>query len=315
MLGSGTDALTLALVASEVLRAESGDEVVTAALGSPYIALAIIRAGARPVFADVDPETMLITPASVERVLTPRTRALIPVDLYGVPCDMAGLCELARKHGLAVIEDACQAHGARICTDQWRRVGTFGRATCFSFYPTKNLGCFGDAGAIVSSDEGLIKRARVLRNGGQQGRDYVPVRGFNSRCDEVQAAILNQKLSYLDCWNERRRALARLYVERLNLPGLRWQTVPAGREPVYHLFVIRHRFRDQLQGYLQEREIETMVHYRRALNRQPAFENCQQADCPEAQRAAAELLSLPLYPSLSEIQVEEITNAINGFAD
>lgn len=315
LVGNGTDALTIALGASGVIRAGRGDEVITSALGSAFTGLAILRAGARPVFADVDPETLLLTPATLERVLTPKTRAIIPVHLYGLPCDMAGIMELARRHHLAVIEDACQAHGARVCADGWRRAGSVGLAGAYSFYPTKNLACLGDAGAIVSSDRGLIERAHILRNGGQQDRDYTLLEGLNSRCDEIQAAILNRKLPCLDGWNELRRSLAARYRQRLRLPGLRFQAVPPDREPVYHLFVIRHRRRDRLQAHLRKRGIETLIHYRMALHRQPAFENPAQPPCPEAEQAVSEILSLPLYRTLSESALEKVVHAVNEFAD
>jgi dTDP-4-amino-4,6-dideoxygalactose transaminase len=314
LVASGTDALTLAMEAAEVIQPGAGDEVITAAHGSLYTPLAIVRAGARPVFADIDPETWLLSPASVERALTPRTRAIIPVHLYGLPCDLKGILELAREHHLAVIEDACQAHGARLWTDRWRRVGSFGQAAAFSFYPTKNLGCFGDAGIIVSSDAKLLERARLLRNGGQRTRDHAVVLGHNSRGDEIQAAILNYKLAHLEEWNERRRTLAALYIQRLRLPGLRWQAVPEGREHVYHLFVARYSQRDRLRAYLHDKGIETMIHYEAALHQQPAFRDTSQPSLPEAERAAEEVCSLPLRPTLSEIEVEEVAKAVNDFA-
>jgi dTDP-4-amino-4,6-dideoxygalactose transaminase len=315
LVGSGTDALTIALSASGLIHPGSGDEVITAALGSSYTPLAILRAGAKPVFADVDPATLLVTPATIERVITPRTRAIIPVHLYGLPCDMEGISELARRHNVAVIEDACQAHGARVCADGWRRAGTIGLAGAFSFYPTKNLACLGDAGAIVSSDMKLIERARILRNGGQQSRDFTLLEGFNSRCDEIQAAILNRKLPCLDGWNELRRNMASRYKQGLEGAQVQWQHVPEGREPVYHLFVIRHRRRDKLQAFLEQRGIETMIHYRVALHRQPAFENPRQAGCIEAERAVSEILSLPLYRTLRDSALEKVIHAIHEFAD
>jgi dTDP-3-amino-3,4,6-trideoxy-alpha-D-glucose transaminase len=314
-VASGTDALTLALEATGVIQPGAGDEVITAAHESLYTSLAIIRAGGRPVFADIDAETWLLSPASVERALTPRTRAILPVHLYGLPCDLTGILELARKHRLAVVEDACQAHGARFWTDRWRRVGSFGDAAAFSFYPTKNLGCFGDAGIIISSDAKLIERARLLRSGGQRTRDHAIVPGHNSRGDEFQAAILNCKLAHLDEWNERRRSLAAVYAQRLRLPGLRWQAVPEGREHVFHLFVIRYSRRERLRAYLRSKAIETMIHYPVSLHQQPAFSDCPQAWVPEAERAAEEVLSLPLRPTLSEVEVEEVADAVNEFAD
>jgi len=315
MVASGTDALTLALEASGAIRPGAGDEVITAAHGSPYTAMAIVRAGARPVFADIDPDTWLVTASTLERALTPRTRAIIPVHLYGLPCDMRGILDLAREYRLAVIEDACQAHGARYRLEQWQRVGSFGQAGAFSFYPTKNLGGFGDAGIIVSNDGALMERARLLSSGGQRVRDHAVVPGYNSRGDELQAAILNCKLPHLEEWNERRRTLAAKYRECLHLQGLRWQPEPEGWEHVYHLFVVRHAQRDRLRAHLREKGYETMIHYPVALHRQPAFADPSQPNLPEAERAAEEVLSLPLQPSLCEAEVEEITNAIDDFAD
>jgi dTDP-4-amino-4,6-dideoxygalactose transaminase len=314
MVASGTDALTLALEASEAVTPGAGDEVITSAHGSPYTAMAIVRAGARPVFADIDPETWLTTPSTLERALTPRTRAIVPVHLYGLPCEMVGILDLARRYGLAVIEDACQAHGARYRAGEWQRVGGLGLAGAFSFYPTKNLGCFGDAGIIVSKDKELIGRARLLSSGGQRVRDHAIVPGYNSRGDELQAAILNCKLPHLDEWNERRRALAARYRESLRLPGLQFQAVPEGTEHACHLFVVRHRHRDRLRAHLREKGFETMIHYPVALHRQPAFADSSQPRLPEAERAADEVLSLPLQPDLSDAEVEKVADAVNEFA-
>ncbi|HLY63848.1 MAG TPA: DegT/DnrJ/EryC1/StrS family aminotransferase [Terriglobia bacterium] len=312
-VGSGTDGLMLGLQASGMIRPGTGDEVITSAHGSPYTALAIFRAGARPVFADIDPQTWLLTPETIERAVTPRTRAIVPVHLYGLPCDMKGILEIARQHGLVVIEDACQAQGARLRDGEWRRAGSFGLAAAFSFYPTKNLGCFGDAGFILSSDRDLIDRARLLARGGQRMRDLAAVPGYNSRGDEIQAAILNCKLPHLEEWNQRRRTLAALYKRLLQLPGLQLQHVPEGTEHIFHLFVVRHRLRNQLRAHLHDRGIETMTHYPVALHRQPAFADTAQANLPEAERAADEVLSLPLQPSMSEAEVEDVANAVNEF--
>jgi dTDP-4-amino-4,6-dideoxygalactose transaminase len=315
MVASGTDALTLALEASGAIRPGEGDEVVTAGHGSPYTALAIVRAGARPVFADIDPETWLATPETIEQALTPRTRAIIPVHLYGLVSDMPGIMQLARQRNLVVIEDACQAHGARIQSNgAWRRAGSLGDAAAFSFYPTKNLGCFGDAGFIASDDGDWIGRARTLAQGGQRERHFAVAAGHNSRGDELQAAILNCKLARLNAWNERRRRLAGIYREQLNLLGLRFQRVPEGNEPVYHLFVVRHAQRDALRAYLRERGVEALIHYPEAVHRQPAFARDGQPRLPEAERAAAEVLSLPLHPCLSDSQAAEVAEAVNEFA-
>jgi dTDP-4-amino-4,6-dideoxygalactose transaminase len=313
-VASGTDALTISLQASGVIRPGAGDEVITAAHGSPYTALAIVRAGARPVFAEIDTQTWHLTPETIERAITPRTKAIVPVHLYGLPCDMKGIMDIARQHGLDVVEDACQAHGAKFQDGEWKRVGSFGHAAAFSFYPTKNLGCFGDAGFILSADRDLIERARLLARGGQRIRDLAAVAGFNSRGDEIQAAILNCKLSHLDEWNERRRALAAVYTRLLQLPDLHLQEIPEGREHTYHLFVVRHKLRNQLRVHLHGRGIETMTHYPVALHHQPAFAGVAPGNLPEAERAADEVMSLPLQPSMTETEVEEVANAVNEFA-
>ncbi|HEV2348433.1 MAG TPA: DegT/DnrJ/EryC1/StrS family aminotransferase [Terriglobia bacterium] len=189
LVASGTDALTLSLQASGVIRPGMGDEVITSAHGSPYTALAIVRAGARPVFADIDPLTWLVTPETIAPVITPLTKAIVPVHLYGLPCDMKGILDLARQHGLAVIEDACQAHGAKFRDGEWKHAGSLGHAAAFSFYPTKNLGCLGDAGFILSADRDLIDRARLLARGGQRLRDLAAVPGFNSRGDKPFGSV------------------------------------------------------------------------------------------------------------------------------
>ncbi len=315
MVASGTDGLTLALDASGVIRPGSGDEVITGAHGSPYTALAIVRAGARPVFADIDAKTWLVSAETIERAITPRTRAIIPVHLSGLLCEMSGIMRLARERNLVVVEDACQAHGARSLEQgMWRKAGSFGDAAAFSFYPTKNLGCFGDAGFVASDDEQWITRARLLAQGGQRVRNLTVTPGYNSRGDELQAAILNCKLPHLDEWNERRRKLAALYRQRLRLPGLRFQTVPEGSEPIYHLFVVRHPQRDALKGHLRERGVETLVHYPEAIHLQPAFADPCRPALPEAERAAEEVLSLPLQPCLMESEAEEVADAVNEFA-
>ncbi|MBI4166760.1 MAG: DegT/DnrJ/EryC1/StrS family aminotransferase [Acidobacteria bacterium] len=315
MVASGTDGLTLALEASEAIHSGAGDEVITAAHGSPYTALAILRAGARPVFADIDAKTWLASPETIEPAITPRTRAIIPVHLYGLVSDMAGIMRLARDRNLVVIEDACQAHGARFQDrGQWRKAGSLGDAAAFSFYPTKNLGCFGDAGFIATDDEEWMNRARMLAQGGQHERDHTLSAGHNSRGDELQAAILNCKLAHLDEWNDRRRKLAGLYRQRLKLPGICFQQVPEAVEPVYHLFVVRHPQRDALRAYLRERGIEALIHYPEAVHLQPAFLQPGQPALAEAERVAAEVLSLPLHPCLSDTQAEEVADTINEFA-
>ena len=316
LVASGTDGLTLALEASGALQPGSGDEVITAAHGSPYTAQAIVRAGGRPVFADIDPQTWLATPQTIARALTPRTKAVVPVHLYGLCCDMPGIMKMAAERRLVVVEDACQAHGARFRQGPttWQRAGSAGHAAAFSFYPTKNLGCYGDAGALVSNDPDLVERARLLACGGQRVRNRAEAVGYNSRGDELQAAILRCKLAHLDEWNSRRRDLAAIYQKLLRLPGLRSQSVSEGFEHTYHLLVVRHAQRDSLRAHLRERGVETLIHYPEPIHRQPAFGGTDSPALPESERAAAEVLSLPLHPCLTGAEVEEVADAVNDFA-
>ncbi len=296
-VGNGTDALALILRA---LGIGPGDEVVTTPLSAAYTALAIVMAGARPVFADIDPERLTLDPAAAERAITSRTRALLPVHLYGQPADMPAFAALAQRKNLALVEDCCQAH---LATCAGQPVGTFGAAGAFSFYPTKNLGAFGDGGAIVTRDPALAARVARLRNGGQTERYHHAELGINSRLDEMQAAILRVRLPRLRHWTDQRRTLAGRY--RSLLEGARID-VPPEIDPghVYHLFPIRARHRAALQDRLRAAGIDTLVHYPTPISRQPAFASMDPADCPHAIRAAGEVLSLPLYPGLA---VEAVT--------
>ena len=302
-VGSGTDALALALRAVGV---GPGDEVVTTPLSAAYTALAIVMAGARPVFADVDPERLTIDPESVEQALTPRSVALLPVHLYGQPADMRALTAIANRKGLALIEDCCQAH---LATCEGQPVGTFGQAAAFSFYPTKNLGALGDAGAVTTNDTALADRIKRLRNGGQTDRYHHVELGVNSRLDELQAAVLRARLPLLPRWTEQRRRLAQQY--RTLLAGA---PVDVIREfdpgHVYHLFPVRSPHRAALQERLRDAGIETLVHYPLAIPQQPAFAPLSQSECPHAVRAAAEVLSLPLYPALTSEAVEAVASAV-----
>ncbi len=304
--GNGTDALALALRALDI---GPGDEVITSPLSAAFSALAILMTGARPVFADIDPERLTIAPRAVEAAITPRTRALLPVHLYGQPADMPALMAIARRHRLAVVEDCCQAH---LATCQGQPVGTFGDAGAFSFYPTKNLGALGDAGAVVTGRADLADRLRRLRNGGQTGRAVHGEPGVNSRLDEIQAAVLRARLGFLPAWTERRRALAARYRTRLTAgPAI----VPPLADPGHacHLFPIRSGRRDALRAHLTDRGIETLVHYPIPIPRQPALAAARPAVCEEADRACRELLSLPLYPSLPEEAVDTVADAILAF--
>lgn len=305
-VGNGTDALYLALRA---LGIGSGDEVITVAHTFIATAEAISQTGARPVFVDIREDTMLIDPDAVEAAITPRTRAIIPVHLYGQPCDMDRLLEIAKHHNLKVIEDAAQAHGAR-----WRgrRVGALGDAACFSFYPGKNLGAYGDAGAVVSQDEDLIERVRMLANHGRLEKYTHQMEGVNSRLDGLQAAILRVKLRYLDSWNAARQQHAAHYIEALKDSGLILPVVHPEAESVWHLFVVRVSEREKFQARLKEQGISTGIHYPLPLHQQPAYQYLGVATgtLPVTEKVASEIVSLPMYAELTEEQVEKISEAV-----
>ncbi len=306
-VGSGTEAIHLALLACGV---EPGDDVITASLTAVPTASAITFAGARPVFVDVDPRTFTMDPSKLEDAITPRTRAILPVHLYGQAVDMDPILEIGRRRRIPVIEDACQAHGTEY---GGRKTGSLGSMAAFSFYPTKNLGACGDGGAVTTGDPELADRLRLLRNYGQRKRYYHESKGFNSRLDEVQAAILRVKLRYLDRWNEARRAKAALYDSML-----REVVVPLaanyGRH-VYHLYVIRSGRRDEMQRYLADRGIGTLIHYPVPVHLQEAYRDLgiPEGSLPATEECAREILSLPLYPELPDEQVAEVAEAINEF--
>ncbi|HEU4765953.1 MAG TPA: DegT/DnrJ/EryC1/StrS family aminotransferase [Pyrinomonadaceae bacterium] len=306
-VGNGTDALYLTLRA---LGIGAGDEVITVAHTFIATSEAISMTGATPIFIDVTDDTMLMDPALIEAAITPRTKALIPVHLYGQSCDMDAIMEIARKHGLKVVEDAAQAHGGR-----WRgqRVGSIGDAATFSFYPGKNLGAFGDGGAVVSQDAGLIERIRMVANHGRLEKYTHKMEGVNSRLDGLQAAILRVKLRYLDEWNARRRQIADAYMDQLTDRGIALPTVHENAEPVWHLFVIRLAERERLASLLKEEGIATGIHYPVPLHQQPAYEDrAASYSLPATERAAQEVLSLPMYPELTQEQIERICNSVSS---
>jgi dTDP-3-amino-3,4,6-trideoxy-alpha-D-glucose transaminase len=304
-VGTGTDAIALILRA---LGIGSGDEVITTPLSAAYSALAVMMAGARPVFADVDPSRLTLDPERVAAAVGPRTRAILPVHLYGQPADMTGLERVASRHGLAIVEDCCQAH---LATAGGKPVGTIGIAGAFSFYPTKNLGALGDGGAVVTNDRALADTIRRLRNGGQTDRYHHGTFGVNSRLDEMQAAILRSRLPRLAAWTARRRALAAAYRSALAGGPV---DVPPEHDPghVYHLFVVRAQSRAALQAQLAADGIETLVHYPIPISRQAALAGTNPDDCPEARRACDEVLSLPLHPGLTDDQAAEVVAALKG---
>ena len=305
--GNGTDSLAIILRA---LGIGPGDEVITSPLSAAYTALAIVMAGATPVFADIHHERLTLDPVAAERAITARTAALLPVHLYGQPADMVALTALARKHNLALVEDCCQAH---LASCEGTPVGTLGAAGAFSFYPTKNLGALGDGGAIVTGDRALADRMKRIRNGGQSDRYHHTELGINSRLDEMQAAILRARLPWLQRRTDRRRALAARYRGLLAGAPVR---VPLEMDPghVYHLFPVRTLERSPLQAHLRSAGIETLVHYPVPIPRQPAFAAAAPAGCPVADAAADQVLSLPLHAALSMTAVDSVAEAIRAFA-
>jgi dTDP-4-amino-4,6-dideoxygalactose transaminase len=305
-VGTGTDAIAIVLRA---LGIGPGDEVITAPVSAAYTALACMMVGARPVFADVDPVRMTIDPLAVEAAVTPRTKAVLPVHLYGQPADMPALAAVAARYGLAVIEDCCQAH---LATCGGRPVGGFGIAAAYSFYPTKNLGALGDGGAITTGDGALAARMKRVRNGGQTDRYLHAEMGVNSRLDEMQAAILSAKLPFLAGWTAARRAAASRYRELLGGAPI---DVPRECDDghVYHLFPVRSPRRDRLQAFLKDEGIETLIHYPVAIPDQPALRTERPADCPAARRVCAEVLSLPISPSIQDEEIALVASTVMRF--
>jgi dTDP-4-amino-4,6-dideoxygalactose transaminase len=309
-MGNGTDALQLAL---EALGVGRGDEVITSPLTAAFTGLAILRCGARPVFADLDPDTLNVSPEAMAAAVTRHTRALLPVHLYGHPADLDPMLDLSRSRGIPLVEDACQAIGARY---KGRPVGAIAGLGALSFYPTKNLGALGDGGAVVVDDPARAARLRRLRNGGQTDRYRHEEPGINSRLDEIQAAILRVGLGHLDAWTERRRALAARYLDGLADAGVALPREQPYARAVYHLFVVRHPRRDALAARLKERGIATLIHYPFPLHLQPAFASLGggPGDLPVAEKAAGEILSLPLYPLMTDAQADAVVSAVRECA-
>ena len=304
-LNSGSDALYLSVKALGLL---AGDEVITVSHTMISTVDAIARNGATPVFMDIDPDTYLIDTSKIEEKISNKTRAIIPVHLYGHPVDMEPIMEIAERHNLTVIEDACQAHGTEYKS---QKVGSIGHIGCFSFYPTKNLGAYGDAGMMVTSDEEIANKLRKMRNYGQSEKYYYDFVGVNSRLDEIQAAILRVKLSYLDEWNEKRRNLAKLYDDFLYNIDVVTPVEQEYAKHVYHLYVIRHKNRNRLQEYLFKQGVQTLIHYPVPVHKQKAYLcSCK---LPVTEKICGEILSLPMGPWLNEEEVREISGAICRF--
>jgi dTDP-4-amino-4,6-dideoxygalactose transaminase len=309
-VANGLDALHLILRAMEI---GDGDEVIVPT--NTYIAtwLAVSFAGATPVPIEPDEKTYNLDPARIEEAITPRTRAIIPVHLYGQPADMDPINDVAGKYGVAVIEDAAQAHGARY---KGKRVGSLAAAAGFSFYPGKNLGALGDGGAVVTNDESLARRLRVLRNYGSQEKYFNERKGFNSRLDELQAAALRIKLSRLEEWNKRRKKLASYYLQTLEgTPDLALPFVPDYADPVWHLFAVCHPQRDQLQKFLTDAGIGTIIHYPVPPHMQDAYAELGIAagSFPRSERMAKTVLSLPMGPHVSMDDAKYVVDQISAF--
>lgn len=292
-VNTGTSALHLALLAIGV---GPGDEVIT----TPFTFIATVSAvaytGARPVLVDIDPATLTIDPARIEAAITPRTKAIMPVHLYGQPADMDPIIAIARRHGIAVIEDAAQAHGAEY---RGQRVGSIGDAGCFSFYPGKNLGAYGEGGAVTTSVPEIARKVRMLRDWGAERKYVHELQGYNFRLEGLQGAILKVKMGHIERWTEARRACAAYYDRRLPA-RFQTQVVPAHMRHVYHIYAIRHPRRDDIQAALQAQGIATGIHYPIPVHLQPCFADLgyRAGDFPHAEKAAKEVLSLPLYPEL-----------------
>jgi dTDP-4-amino-4,6-dideoxygalactose transaminase len=305
-VASGTDAITIALQAAGVV---PGDEVITAANTCVPTIVGIEGAGARPVLVDCEETTYTLDPALIEEAITPRTRAIVPVHLYGQCADLDQILGLAQRYGINVVEDCAQAHGAEY---DGRRAGSFGLAGAFSFYPTKNLGALGDGGAVVTNDADIAARARLLRNYGERERFEHVLRGRNSRLDALQAALLTAKLKHLDGWNERRRVLAGRYSSALDgsIPSVPLEA--ERRRHVYHLYVIRVRQRDRFRRALADMGVETAIHYPTPVQRQPAYSDLMPVgrSLATSERLAAEIVSLPLYPDLSDDEARRVASAV-----
>ncbi len=310
-VNSGTSAVHVALICAGV---QPGDEVITTPFTWISTTWAISYIGATPVFVDIDPQTYCLDAAQIEQAITAKTKAVMPVHLYGHPADMEPITKLAREFNLAVIEDAAQAHGARY---QRRTCGGLGDVAAFSFYPGKNLGAFGEAGAMETDNPEWADRARALRDHAQEGRHNHAELGFNFRMDGIQAAVLNVKLRRLDQWNGHRRQVAEWYSEQLrDVPGLTLPTAAEWAEPVWHIYAAQHHERDALRAHLNEHRIQSGVHYPKPIHLQPAYAHLayRKGTFPEAEALARRQLSLPMFPDMTEPQVTRVAEVIRAFS-
>jgi dTDP-4-amino-4,6-dideoxygalactose transaminase len=303
-VANGLDALFLILKAYGI---GEGDEVIVPS--NTYIAtwLAVSYAGAKPVPVEPDLRTYNIDPLKIEAAITPRTKAIMVVHLYGQPCDMDPIIALAKKYNLKIIEDSAQAHGAKY---KGKRVGNLGDASGFSFYPGKNLGALGDGGAVTTSDNALAEKIRTLRNYGSQIKYHNLYKGFNSRLDEIQAAVLIERLKKLDEWNARRQGIAKMYLENLSEKNFVLPYVPSWAEPVWHVFVICTENRDELQKYLAEKGIGSVIHYPIPPHHQPAYQEMSTLSFPISEKIHQEVISIPIGPHLTQLQALSVVKTI-----
>lgn len=308
-VGSGTEAIHLALACCGIAR---GNEVITVSHTATATVAAIELTGATPVLVDIEPDFFTMDPNKLEAAITPRTKAIIPIHMYGHPADMDPILKIAKKHNLKVIEDCAQAHGA---TYKNKHIGSFGDMTCFSFYPTKNLGALGDGGMVVTNDKKLAKKASLLRQYGWAERYSSHFAGWNTRLDEIQAAVLRVKLKHLDADNAKRAAIAQLYDNELASNGNKLPQIRENSTHIYHLYVIRSPKRDELLAHLKENGIGAAIHYPVPIHQQPAYENLPGHDkLPVTEQICKEIISLPIYPELPESDVQKIAETIIAFS-
>jgi len=308
-VGNGLEALHLILRAYDI---GEGDEVIIPANTYIATALAVSYTGAKPVLVEPDEKTYNIKPDLIEEKISSNTKAILPVHLYGQPSDMDPINKIAKKYDLKVVEDAAQAHGALYKSE---KAGSLGDAAGFSFYPTKNLGALGDAGAVTTNDKKLAEKIRTLRNYGSHKRYYNKYKGFNSRLDEMQAAVLRVKLKYLDEWNNERKEMANIYLDNINNEDIILPYVPDWADPVWHLFVVKSNERDELQNYLLENNIKTKIHYPVPLHLQEAYKNIcySKGDLKESEKLAGEILSFPFWIGMSRKDIEYICKTVEEF--
>jgi dTDP-4-amino-4,6-dideoxygalactose transaminase len=315
-VGSGTEALHLALLACGV---GQGDEVITVSNTAVPTVSAIRFAGADPVFADIEEDTYNINPELIEEKITSKTKAIMPVHLYGNPCNMERICEITAKHGIKVIEDCAQSHGALF---NGKKAGSFGDAGCYSFYPSKNLGAFGDGGMVVTNSAEINRNVRLLRNYGQENRYYSITEGFNSRLDEIQASMLRFKLKLLDGWNERRTDIANRYNKAFVSAGIICPVnmdlengSPGLFKHAYHLYVIRVKNRQDFMDHMEKNGVKTLIHYPYPIHLQKAYTHLgfESGSLPVTEELAPEIVSLPIYPELKENEVEYIIKTVVNF--